>query len=109
MTAADDTPTATVTISRSSPDDVQERQVILSLDGEPLATLLYGQSATRTVAAGTHRLRAHNTLVWKTMDFEVGPGEHARFDVSNRPGFGTKTFITMLGVGPLYLGLVRRA
>lgn len=100
---------ATLTVSRNAPGDVGERQVILSLDGEPLATLLFGQSATRQVAPGAHRLRANNTLVWKTVAFEVAPGEDVHFEVVNRPGPGTNAFVAVFGVGPIYLTLRRRS
>jgi hypothetical protein len=98
---------ATLIVERTSSDDVGTRQIILSLDGEPWATLLYGESATRDVAAGHHRLRANNTLVWKTVDFDVAPGQSARFSVVNRAGRGTAALIALLGVGPLYVTLER--
>src|SRR5690242_5586357 len=56
-----------ITISRKDPRDVRDRQIITSIDGEPLATLLYGGEISREVPAGPHRLRAHNTLFWKTL------------------------------------------
>ena len=37
----------------------------------------------------THRVRAHNTLFWKTQDLVLRPGEHARFTAINKAGFGT--------------------
>ena len=33
---------ARITISRKDPKDVRDRQIVVSLDGEPLATLLFG-------------------------------------------------------------------
>lgn len=102
-----DTATASLTVTRRADSDVQERQVILSLDGEPLATLLFGQEVTRRVLPGAHRLRANNTLVWKTVEFDIADGEHARFRVVNRPGFGTRALAAVIGVGPIYLTLER--
>jgi hypothetical protein len=49
----------------------------------------------------------HNTLVWKTVEFTVGPAEHARFSVVNRASFGTYAMISLLGVGPLYVTVER--
>lgn len=98
---------ASLTVTRNSDTDVQERQVIVSLDGEPFATLLYGGSATRAIAPGPHTLRFNNTLVWKTVAFEAAPGEAVAFEVVNRSGFATKAFVAMLGVGPLYLTVNR--
>lgn len=99
---------ARVTITRSETDDVRDRQIVLSIDGEPLATLLFGQQVTREVAAGRHRLKAHNTLFWKNLDVDLAPGEHARFAVSNRAGTGTLSLLGVFGVGPLYLTFERR-
>ena len=99
--------TARIIITRKDPRDVQDRQVVVSLDGEPLATLLYGKEVTREVPAGRHRLRAHNTLFWKTIDFDLAPGEAARFRAINRAGAGTFSMLGLLGVGPLFLTFER--
>ena len=98
---------ARVTVTRKNADDVRDRQIVVSIDGEKLATLLFGQEASREIAAGPHRLKAHNTLFWKTLDLELRPGEHARFVVINRAGSGTLSLLGILGVGPLYLTLER--
>lgn len=98
---------ARVTIARTSDEDARERQVVVSLDGEKVATLMFGGAVTRELAPGPHRLRAHNTLVWKTMDFELAPGEHAAFTVVNRPGRGTFGLLAVLGARPLYVDLRR--
>ena len=99
--------TARITVTRKDPRDVQDRQIVLSLDGEPLATLLYGKQVTREVPAGSHRLRAHNTLFWKTIDFDLAAGEAARFRVINRAGAGTFSMLGLLGAGPLFLTFER--
>jgi hypothetical protein len=99
---------ARITITRRDPKDVRDRQIVVSLDGEPLATLLFGHETTREVAPGDHRLRAHNTLFWKTLDVSIAPGEHARFSVVNRAGMGTFSLLGLLGVGPLYLTFERQ-
>jgi hypothetical protein len=95
--------TAHVTVIRKHHRDVKERQIVVSLDGEPLATLLFGDSVTKDLAPGPHRLRAHNTLFWKTIDVNLQPGEHARFLAVNRAGFGTYSLLGLFGAGPLYL------
>ena len=94
---------ATITINRKSPNDVRVRQIYVSIDGKNVAELLYGQSCTIEIEAGLHRLRANNTLVWKTLECRLNPGEHARFDVVNRPGFGSYALLSLLGSGPIYL------
>jgi hypothetical protein len=94
---------ATITITRRSPEDVRQRQVFVSVDGKAFAALLYGESHTGEVPAGPHRLRAHNTLVWKTVDLDLKPGDHMHFRIVNRPGFGTYALLGLLGTGPIYL------
>ena len=100
---------ARLTVERTSDEDVRQRQIVLSLDGSPFATLLHGESASCDIAPGRHRLRAHNTLVWKTVEFETTAGETIRFLTVNRAGPGTVRMISLLGVGPLYVTLERIA
>lgn len=98
-----------VTITRTSDKDVQHRQVIMSIDGEQVATLMYGQSVTKPLTPGPHKIKAYNTLVWKTLDFEVKEGEHAQFSVVNVPGKWSFSLLALLGAGPLYVELERTA
>jgi hypothetical protein len=97
--------TATLTIHRTSPEDAKQRQVIMSIDGKEIATLLYGQRATRTIPAGQHLLRAYNTLVWKTLPFEVQPGEHVHFTVINRAAPGMMWLVALFGAGPMTVSI----
>jgi hypothetical protein len=99
--------TATITVRRQSKDDVGYREIFLSLDGERIAILQHGDSVTREIEPGTHKLQAHNTLFWKTLEFTLGVGEHADFTAANRAGWGTYSgwafLIGFLGAGPFYL------
>jgi hypothetical protein len=99
---------ATLTIARQSPNDVGIRQVIVTLDGEPFGVLYHGQSVTKTIVSGEHRLRLNNTLVWKNIPLALKPGEHARFMVINRAGWGTYALVATLGVGPIYMTVERQ-
>ena len=96
-----------VTIMRTHQDDFGDRQLVISLDGEKLGDLLFGESISRDVSVGEHRLRVSNTLVWKTLKFDVKPGEQVRFEAINRAGKLTYPMLVILGAGPLYL-TVRR-
>jgi len=99
-----------LTVKRQSRDDAGIREIYVSLDGERLAVLLAGQEVTRELAPGPHRLRVHNTLFWKTLEFTVAIGEHVSFAVVNRPGFGTWSVLAyMIGANVLYLGVDREA
>jgi hypothetical protein len=96
---------ARLTVHRTSPDDARQRQVILSLDGQPLATLLYGQRVSREIPPGPHRLRANNTLVWKTIEFDVEPGADLHFQVVNRAARGMLWMVALLGAGPMFVAI----
>ena len=78
----------------------------MSLDGESLGVLRHGETITRETAGRAHRLRAHNTLFWKTLEVRLMVGEHARFMAVNRAGWGTYSvlafFIGFLGAGPFF-------
>jgi hypothetical protein len=98
---------AAVTVTRTSEEDVKTRQLVPSINGITLTTLLWGDSITCELEPGRHRLRVHNTLVWKTVDFSLAPGEQVFFEVVNRNGFGTLALTVLFGIGPLYV-TVRR-
>ena len=100
--------TSRVTVRRQSVDDSGLRQIYVSLDSERIAVLEHGQEVSREVVPGPHRLRVHNTLFWRTLDFTVMVGEHASFVTINREGFGTYSILAyLLGTNMLYLTLER--
>lgn len=96
-----------LTIHRTSPLDVKERQIILSLDRRKLVTLLFGQEHTCEIAPGPHRLRANNTLVWKTVEFDAAPGDDIHFTCANRAPGSLLYLLFLFGVGPMYVTLER--
>jgi hypothetical protein len=69
---------------------------------------MFGQSATREVAAGHHTLKADNTLFRKSVEFDLEPGGEARFTVSSRRGPGTGVFL-LLGAPFYYVTLSRES
>ncbi|HLG94893.1 MAG TPA: hypothetical protein VKX49_01145 [Bryobacteraceae bacterium] len=96
-----------LTISRTSPEDVKQRQIIVKLDGEWIADLLFGRSVTRSIQPGQHELRFDNTWKKKTESFEAAPGEHVKFQVVNRTGRLTWALVAALGAGPMYVTVDR--
>jgi hypothetical protein len=98
-----------VTVSRTDKSDAGERQIIVRLDDAPRKTLLFGHSFTTEIAPGIHRLRAHNSLFWKTIDFAVEAGEHLEFIVINRAGPAALAFLAAIGAAPLFLTVKRRS
>jgi hypothetical protein len=105
--SAEPTCTAQITIRRNSPDDIQLRQVIVKIDGARVAELLYGDTATLPIAPGHHRLRVDNTWNWKTLEFDVSPGDHLHFATINRAGRFTWFLVGTLGAGPMYVSIAR--
>jgi hypothetical protein len=77
------------------------------IDGQRVATLLWGDSITNELQPGPHRVRVSNTLVWKTVEFNLKPGEQLFFEAINRTGRGTYLMLVLLGCGPLYVTLQR--
>jgi hypothetical protein len=105
--AVDDALPASVTVTRTSEEDFKSRQLIVWIDGERVAELLWGDSVTRDLDPGRHRVRVSNTLVWKTVQFTLRAGERAFFEAINRPGWGSLPMLVVLGVGPLFVTLRR--
>lgn len=98
-----------VTITRTSEEDWKSRQLVVSLDGKTVGELLWGDSMMCELPPGSHTLRVHNTLVWRTEQFVLGPGEQVFYEAVNRPGASTYFLLPVLGIGPLYVTLRRMA
>jgi hypothetical protein len=100
---------SSITITRTSEDDWKSRQLVVSIDGERVAELLWGDSVLHELAPGPHVLRVHNTLVWRTVRFTLGPGEQIFFEAVNRAAASTYFLLPIFGIGPLYVTLRRMA
>jgi hypothetical protein len=98
-----------VTVSRAHPSDVGERHVVVRLDEGRKVHLAFGQLITVDVEPGRHRLRVHNTLFWKTIDFVIEPGEHLEFVTINSARWWTAGVAGVLGAAPLFLAVERRS
>ena len=98
---------ASISVSRESDTDVGFREVFVQVDGKDVGMLRHGDSISHELPAGPHRIRAHNTLFWKTHDVVLQPGEHARFVAINRAGWGTFGMLMFLGAAPVYLTFER--
>jgi hypothetical protein len=95
----------TLTVTRDTPDDVQDRWVRLWVDGTFWEILRYGQSLSIDLPAGRHHLKAHNTLSGDTLDFDVRPGAHVRVRCHNAIGSGGFLSILMIGVAAIRVRL----
>jgi hypothetical protein len=100
---------STITVSRDHPTDVGQRQVFIRIDGGERVALVFGESLTTELESGRHRLRVHNTLIWKTIDFVIEPGEHLEFIVINSGRWWTAGMVGVLGAAPLFLRVLKRS
>ena len=92
-----------VRIGRTPHTDCGQRQIFARLDGSATIVLAFGDSVTTELAPGRHRLRVHNTLFWKTVDFAIEPGECLEFQVINTTRWWTYGMAGVLGSAPLFL------
>jgi hypothetical protein len=97
-----------VTLSRTHPTDSGDRHVFVKLD-ETKVRLSYGETFTAELKPGAHDLRAHNTLMWKTVKFTLEPAEHLEFVFINRGRWWTWGVAGVLGSAPLFLSVAKRS
>ena len=109
MDAAAQNAETKITVRRTSPEDAQQRQVIVALDGANIGELMYGETLTVPVTAGHHKLKVDNTWNSKLVEVHVAPGEHAKFQTVNRMGKLTWFLVSMFGAGPMYVSIEKEA
>jgi hypothetical protein len=99
---------ARLVIARNHPEDIQDRPVYLWIDGEKWdGVLRYGKTFERELPAGSHTVKASNTLFSTTKHFEAAPGETVRFRCENGLTGGGIVMVLMMGVAYLKVKLVR--
>ena len=94
---------ARVMLTRTHKKDVGQRQVVVTIDEGARTTLMFGDTVALEIAPGDHVLKAHNTLVRKSVPFRVTAGEQITFTLINHPGRFTLGFLSLMGVAPLFL------
>lgn len=100
---------ALITISRDHPEDCEQRQVFVRIDGGPRLALVFGQTVTIEVQPGAHHMHVHNTLMWKNLRFAIEPAEHLDFIVINRARWWTAGIVGVFGAAPLFLTIQQRS
>jgi hypothetical protein len=71
-------PDTTIIVTRSSPNDFQDRQIYLWIDDEALGKIRYGQAISKPIEPGRHTVRAFNTLFTREITVDAAPGEQVR-------------------------------
>ncbi|MGE0362312.1 MAG: hypothetical protein AB7H93_10800 [Vicinamibacterales bacterium] len=74
---------ATLTITRDTAGDFQDRQVYVWVDDESWGKIKYGRPLSREIPPGTHCIRVNNTLFNDRLTFTARPGEHVRVRCHN--------------------------
>ena len=95
-----------ITVSRTLPQDLGHRKIVLYVDGSRVGSLANGEALTHELPPGSHTVKVHNTLYGKSAAFSVAQGEQVRFEIANVSGPGTFLGL-LLGGGPMYLVLRR--
>ena len=97
-----------ITITRTSEEDWKTRQIVVAIDGKRVAEMLWGDSMMFELAPGPHTLRVHNTLVWKTVQLTLAPGEQIFFEAINHASASSFFCLGLLiGIAPLWVTLRR--
>lgn len=94
-----------ITVTRDSSDDVQTRQIFVSLDGEQKAELLFGDAITLSVTPGSHTLRVDNTWNHKDLVLDVTVGRDLHFVTKNTAGQFSRFLLVAFGAGPIYVSI----
>jgi hypothetical protein len=99
---------ATLTVNRNSDDDTQQREIVVTLDGEPIAELVFGQSVTKEISAGSHTLVVDNTWNKQSATFSASENEKVSFLAKNRAGNFSQFLLMIFGAGPIRVSLSRQ-
>lgn len=99
---------ATLNVARNSPDDAQQRQILVFLDGEQIAELMFGDSVTKEIPAGAHTLLVDNTWNKKSVQFDAEDQGNIRFLAKNHSSRMSEFLLMIFGAGPLKVSLDRQ-
>jgi len=99
---------ATLTVNRNSPQDAQQREILVTLDGVRIAELVYGQSVSKEILAGSHTLLVDNTWNRETVTFSANESEKITFVAQNRSSSFAQFLLMIFGAGPIRVSLQRQ-
>lgn len=99
---------ALLTVNRNSPEDAQQREILVFLDGEQIAELLYGQSISKEISPGAHTLLVDNTWNKRSTDFIASENDKISFLAKNRSGSFSQFLLMIFGAGPIRVFLTRQ-
>jgi len=96
---------AQITVTRNCDDDVQTRQIIVLLDGEQKAELMFGDAITIPATPGRHTLRVDNTWNHRDLALDLTAGSDLRFITKSTAGQFSRFLLVAFGAGPIYVSI----
>ena len=99
---------ATLKVNRTAPEDAQQREIRVYLDGDQIAELLYGQTVSKEIAPGPHKLLVDNTWNKQASEFTATENETVSFLAQNTAGSFSQFLLGIFGAGPIRVSLTRR-
>jgi len=99
---------ATLTVNRNAPEDAQQREIQIYLDGDRIGELLYGQTMSKEIAPGPHTLLVDNTWNKQTSEFTAAENEEILFIAQNTSGRFSQFLLMIFGAGPVRVSLARQ-
>ena len=95
-------PTGKLVVQRTSPQDIQIRDLYVQIDNQPEFNFNYNQTKHFDLEPGEHTIRATNRLFTKKDTFQIKENETVVYEASNEASGCISTFIWGLGM-PYYL------
>jgi hypothetical protein len=98
---------ATITVHRTSSQDMEERELYVSLDGGPKTILRFGHSVTVPISPGHHTLRVHNTISRRMPSSTRPQVSIFASGTANVRGKGFEILAMFFGIAPMHTVLER--
>jgi hypothetical protein len=92
---------ARLVVVRDSERDLQRRDVQVFLDGDYIGSIGYLGRLEHEMEPGRHSVRVYNTLLSKTLGFEIDAGATAAVRTGNVPVGCLLGWVTLVGAGPV--------
>ena len=99
---------ATLIVNRNSPEDAQQREIRVFLDGEQIGELIYGQSVSREIGPGQHSLLVDNTWKKQSSQFTAADGDSISYLAWNHSTRFSEFLLGIFGGGPMGVFLERK-
>jgi hypothetical protein len=96
-----------VTIRRDDPGDARQRHIFVRVDNGATHDFTYGHSIAIELKPGAHAITVGSGWLSRTQQFNVAPGEQARFVLVGRPLIPGMRALVRVGWLPGHATVVR--